>query len=240
MRKPEKFKIPESVTLDKLGPEIKVKVRKSNKAKRYLIRIIPHQPAELILPSNNFEVGYRFLLQKEAWVRKKLLNNSNKPVPADHGQLPIWGKAHTLQYIEASYSKIQLHEDRLELYSPFLENRGTLIACLSEVLTEKLYIFAKNISKKYNLSFTKIKITNNKSNWGSCCNKGILSFNWRLIFAPQEVVYYVVAHEMCHLLEMNHSPRFWNLVEQICPSYKLHKAWLKENGSLLHLYLSKN
>jgi hypothetical protein len=233
------IKIPEFVNLDKLGPELKVKVRTSTRAKRYLIRIKHHKTAELILPSNNFEVGYRFLLQKEAWVRKKLLNYSDKLAFADYNQLPIWGKARALQYIEAPHSGIKIHEDRLQVYSPFLKRRDTLMRHLSEALFEKIQNFAKLIGGKYNLSFTKIRITNNKSNWGSCSSKGILSFNWRLIFTPVEVIHYVVIHEMCHLLEMNHSPRFWLLVKQIYPDYKFYKAWLKENGSLLHLYLLK-
>jgi predicted metal-dependent hydrolase len=73
------------------------------------------------------------------------------------------------------------------------------------------------------------------------------NFKWRqkrsfltLVLAPHEVLYYVVVHEMCHLLEMNHSERFWSLVSDLCPDYKMHKLWLKENGMRLHQYLNKD
>ena len=92
-------------------------------------------------------------------------------------------------------------------------------------------------SAKHDLSFSKIRIMNNKNKWGSCSSKGVLSFNWRLIFAPKEILEYLVVHEMCHIIEMNHSVRFWNLVETLYPNYKLAKLWLKGNGMRLHQYL---
>ena len=64
---------------------------------------------------------------------------------------------------------------------------------------------------------------------------GNVSFNWRLIGAPPEVLDYVVVHELAHLQEMNHSPRFWALVQAFCPSFAQHKAWLKANGGRLML-----
>jgi predicted metal-dependent hydrolase len=66
----------------------------------------------------------------------------------------------------------------------------------------------------------------------------VLSFNWRLVFAPKEILEYLVVHEMCHMIEMNHSMRFWNLVEKLYPDYKVAKLWLKQNGVRLHQYLS--
>ncbi|KEC56117.1 M48 family metallopeptidase [Bartonella koehlerae] len=72
-----------------------------------------------------------------------------------------------------------------------------------------------------------------KSRWGSCSIHGNLSFSWRLVMAPQEVVEYVVAHEVAHLIEMNHGPKFWALCEKLCPKSKIYRAWLKENGHIL-------
>ena len=95
---------------------------------------------------------------------------------------------------------------------------------------------AREITNEQNLQFSEIKLSNNKSTWGSCSNKGRLLFNWRLIFVPLETLYYVVVHEMCHLVEMNHSSRFWNLVSNLCPDYKAHKQWLKINSYRLHHY----
>lgn len=78
-----------------------------------------------------------------------------------------------------------------------------------------------------------IRIKAQKTRWGSASTKGNLNFNWKLIMAPVEVIDYVVIHELCHLKEMNHSKRFWDLVKQYDPQYQEHRRWLKENGDLL-------
>ena len=83
------------------------------------------------------------------------------------------------------------------------------------------------------VTYATISIRDQKTRWGSCSSKGNLSFSWRLILAPPKVLDYVVVHELCHRKEMNHSPRFWALVESLVPDYKTHRKWLKENGEKL-------
>jgi len=82
-------------------------------------------------------------------------------------------------------------------------------------------------------SFGKITIKNQKKRWGSCSSARNLNFNYRLVMAPQEVMDYVVVHELCHLRQMNHSAAFWKEVEMVLPDYKVHKKWLERNGELL-------
>ncbi len=83
--------------------------------------------------------------------------------------------------------------------------------------------------------YTSVTIRDQKTRWGSCSSRGTLSFNYRLIFAPSEVLDYVVVHELCHLTHMNHSKDFWNMVASVMPEYKLHKKWLREHGHELTL-----
>jgi hypothetical protein len=78
-----------------------------------------------------------------------------------------------------------------------------------------------------------VRVRDQKRRWGSCSAQGALNFNWRLVLAPPEVLDYVVVHELCHLKELNHSPRFWAHVEQVLPEYRRLRAWLRENGALL-------
>ncbi len=82
----------------------------------------------------------------------------------------------------------------------------------------------------------KISLKDTRSRWGSCSSTGSLSFSWRLIFAPPEVLDYLAAHEVAHLVEMNHSNRFWRTVHDICPHVESAEKWLKRNGSSLHRY----
>lgn len=98
-----------------------------------------------------------------------------------------------------------------------------------EVFTERLKFFQKMLGVEYN----SINIRDQKTRWGSCSGRKNLSFSWRLIMSPQEVLDYVVVHELCHLIHMNHSKKFWETVESIIPQYKIRKKWLKENSALL-------
>lgn len=83
------------------------------------------------------------------------------------------------------------------------------------------------------VTYGRITIRNQRTRWGSCSSKGNLNFNWRLIFAPEEVVDYIVVHELAHRKEMNHSRAFYNVVASVLPDYKVQEKWLKENGEKL-------
>ncbi len=91
---------------------------------------------------------------------------------------------------------------------------------------------AKSIGKEID-SVNRITIRNQKTRWGSCSSKGNLNFNWRLLMAPAEILDYVVVHELCHLLYLNHSKQFWQAVGKILPDYPKRRSWLKANGILL-------
>ena len=81
--------------------------------------------------------------------------------------------------------------------------------------------------------YHRITIRTQRTRWGSCSSKGNLNFNCLLGLAPPEVLDYVVVHELCHLIEMNHSKQFWDAVEKVMPCYKIHRRWLKDNGNKL-------
>lgn len=94
-------------------------------------------------------------------------------------------------------------------------------------------VFAERLAvcnARYGFTYGRVTIKEQKSRWGSCSRKGNLNFNWRLLLAPPPVLDYVVIHELCHLKELNHSPRFWRLVAQTCPDYATHRAWLRRHG----------
>lgn len=223
------------ITLDKLGHDIKIPVRYSSKAKRISIRV-NHNGAELILPNKHYDLGYKFLLSKEGWVRKKL-QNVIKLESIDAKTIPIFGEIYSLQNIEANYCKVIINNDLIEIYSNNSNDKSVLIKFLQDKLLLEITKLVDFFSAKYNLAFSKIRIMNNKNKWGSCSSKGVLSFNWRLVFASKDILEYLVVHEMCHIIEMNHSVRFWNLVEKLYPNYKLAKLWLKKNSVRLHQYL---
>lgn len=101
-----------------------------------------------------------------------------------------------------------------------------------EIFEQKVSYYAQMMG----VSYGRIAIRDQKTRWGSCSGEGNLNFNWRLIFAPAGVLDYVVVHELAHRKEMNHSPRFWMVVEDTMPEYRKYQKWLKENGRGLHRY----
>jgi predicted metal-dependent hydrolase len=101
------------------------------------------------------------------------------------------------------------------------------------VAFDQLSTLAEEHAVKYGVTFRHIRIGNQTTRWGSCSRSGTLSFNWRLALMPENIRRYIVIHEICHLKEMNHSPRFWSLVAAQCPEYKLSRQWLRKNRDSL-------
>ena len=97
------------------------------------------------------------------------------------------------------------------------------------VLPERVQYYAQILGVTYG----RITIRSQRSRWGSCSAKGNLNFNCLLMLCPEEVRDYVVIHELCHRKELNHSAAFWAEVEKVCPDYRVHRKWLKDNGTSL-------
>ncbi|MFN2216487.1 MAG: M48 family metallopeptidase [Anaerolineales bacterium] len=100
-----------------------------------------------------------------------------------------------------------------------------------EIFSER----AEKFSKLHSYNYGKIRISSARTRWGSCSSKGTLSFTWRLVMAPMEIIDYVIIHELVHLKIKNHSSTFWNKVQELEPDYKRKRKWLKDNGHLLSL-----
>lgn len=107
----------------------------------------------------------------------------------------------------------------------------TEIHKLADLALKVISVKVKHYAGLMNVQYGRITIRNQKTRWGSCSSKGNLNFNCLLMLAPDEVVDYVVIHELCHLIEMNHSKAFWKQVEQVMPDYKKHRKWLKDHGN---------
>jgi predicted metal-dependent hydrolase len=94
----------------------------------------------------------------------------------------------------------------------------------------RIGLIAQSEAAALGVSYSRLTMRDQRSRWGSCSSKGGLSFNWRLVLAPHDVLDYVVVHEICHLVELNHGPAFWALVKRRRPAYAESKAWLDEHG----------
>lgn len=184
-----------------------------------------------------------FLNRNIDWVRERL-DSLPRPVPfCDGALLPLRGEFHRIVFTgkrqsggivqrEANADGIsELHIAGRDEHAP-RRLRDWLIEEARRDLDERVVHHARNLGVKAK----RIAIRDQATRWGSCSTTGVLSFSWRLILAPGRILDYVAAHEVAHLAEMNHGPKFWALVERTMPRMKEAKTWLQLYGLDLHQY----
>lgn len=133
-----------------------------------------------------------------------------------------------LKHLSRFEKQKELHPSQQR--SPLSEkDRARFISIARDIFTKKTAYYARIM----NVSYGRISIREQKTRWGSCSSKGNLNFNWRLILAPEEVLDYVVVHELAHRREMNHSKAFYAVVESVLPDYRAARRWLREHGDSL-------
>lgn len=223
-----------------LREQYNIRIRKSTKAKNMVIRII-NQHVELVLPLGISEkFGYQFLINKEKWIKDKLKNISTNFIDPKfiHSKYPIFGQPHELVHTETTiYTSVFIKNNQLIVNSKKCDLKNTLKLFLKNILSAEINTLCTFYAEQHHFKYNKILIKELRTKWGSCSSLKNLNFNWRIIFAPKNVLQYLVIHELCHLKEMNHSDKFWNLVEKIDPNYKESRLWLKKNGRQLYNYL---
>ncbi len=179
------------------------------------------------------------LMQMGRSVDRKLAENRRNHPVSDGSTLMIEGAPHVIRLSRASRVQGAAADGVFHLSLPHPEDdaavRAAIRAALSERalrrIRERLQYYVPRVGKAPG----RITIREQKTRWGSCSGKGNLNFNWKLIMAPPPVLDYVVIHELCHLWEFNHSPRFWALVEKQMPDYRAWRKWLKDHAEDLYL-----
>ncbi|MBA1332620.1 zinc metalloprotease [Candidatus Endoriftia persephone str. Guaymas] len=143
------------------------------------------------------------------------------------------GRNYRIAITDTASGKIEFA--RQFLIPPNLAERGpkALASWYFTRAEQKILPRVEHYARKLGVEYGSAKVSDSKFRWGSCTVNNNLSFNWRLIKAPMSVIDYVVVHELAHLIEANHTPRFWNIVKAQVPATEKAKAWLKEHGALL-------
>lgn len=245
MGKPREPKAIASERLRVSGLDEPVEVRRHPTARRMTLRVSRTKRAVIVtLPLRcNLKQAGQFLTTNLDWVRERL-TSMPEPVPfADGGLIPLRGVPHLVVFVGprrgAPVSLVPTAADQLdEIHvAGALEHaprrlRDWLIGeAKTDLTTRSLHHAAK-----LGLSVGRITVRDQTSRWGSCSSTGNLSYSWRLILAPADILDYVAAHEVAHLKEMNHGPNFWALVRETFPDLDQAKEWLQVYGLDLHRY----
>ncbi len=202
---------------------------------------------EVVLPEHvHSDHAERMMREYSEWVLKKvaLFDEIKKRQQArlsdDEKTLLFHGKKMTvIKETRAAFGKTEkIRIDTNRIYLPvngYSKAQASLVfqKFLKELARSEITAMAEALSQKLGTNYARITIRDQRTRWGACSARKSLSFNWRLVMAPPEVAEYVVIHELAHLIEMNHSIRFWKIVEKHCPDYKKRRLWLKKNGHLL-------
>jgi predicted metal-dependent hydrolase len=218
---------------------VPVSVRVSPRARRIGLRIdAAERRVELVLPHDApAELGLRFLKSKQGWIATRL-KSLPRAVPFVEGAIvPVLGVPHRIsRSLDPSAPPVMITagEIRVRGDPQFISRRvrDHLATLAHAELARRARPLAVGIGHK----IARVSVRDTKSRWGSCASSGNLSFSWRLIFTPEPIIDYVVAHEVAHLAEMNHGPRFWRLVESLSPNSATPRAWLDRHRAELFSY----
>jgi predicted metal-dependent hydrolase len=221
-----------------------IKIDKIIRSKRRTISLTISDEGYLIVKTP-LKISQEYLTdliqKKRDWIlknQKHILDNLTKIPPKQYNE------GESFLFLGESY-KLQLSDQRIPLV--FTDNFFLLskkhqpkgLKVFQDWYKKKaLEIFnqrAAYFSDLYNISYTLLKISTAKRQWGSCTIRGNLNINWRLIMAPMEVIDYVIIHELAHIIQRNHSSRFWGLVKKMMPEYEAQREWLRKNKYYLRL-----
>ena len=178
----------------------------------------------------------QFVASKESWILKHI-EKTKKRFRKNPNELYLFGKKYCLKIINSKDEKLTVNNDEIIIEA---KNRKRAVDCLKDYLQAKTKNRIENLLAEY-AGYLKYRVSGRivykfyKSKWGSCSANNKLSFNAALAMAPREIIEYIFIHEIAHLEVKNHSRRFWQEVEKMDPSYKIHRRWLSQNRDMLKI-----
>ncbi len=184
-----------------------------------------------------------FIRSKTDWIKKAIARQQQEKKEIGEKQYRggeafyYQGKKYPLEIIEVRDFQpcLVFSGRRFYLNSPGTKETGEKLFAFWYKARAKEYLTARveHFSRIFGCPKTAVKITSARNRWGSCGAENNISFSFRLMMAPPDVIDYVVIHELMHIQQKNHSTKFWTLVARSMPEYKIHRRWLKDNGHLL-------
>lgn len=227
-------KLKESLQLF-LGREIRpVQVKRNKRAKRLTLRVEPMGDIYLTVPLRCSDKRMRgFVDEHREWIQQQL-DKALPPIPfkAD-GIIPLRGEKHRIVHEPLLHGIVHKRGDEIIVSGDRAHLPRRLKDYLKKEAKKDFECAVEKHSGKLGVKIKRIQVRDPRTRWGSCSVEGVICFSWRLIFAPPYVLDYLAAHEVAHLRVMDHSKKFWDLTEKLCPETPRARAWLKANGNML-------
>lgn len=217
------------------GQTVSYDVRRSTRARR--ARIVVHQwdGVEVVVPTRApADAAERLVRSHGDWLLARLAERPAAPPPLQDGAVIPWRGGNLPVHVRTGAGRARLTSTELTIAVGDPGDPDRVRAAVERVaraearreLTEEVAFAASALGVRV----AAISIRDPRTRWGSCTSTGRLSFSWRLVLAPPEVLRYVAVHEVCHILEPNHQPVFWALVERLQPGWRAQRLWLRRHG----------
>ena len=210
-------------------------IRRSPRARRIRVKVDPHDGIEVVIPQRATQKEARAAVAElRPWIDRKLAEaeRARTSLASPPGTVPFLG-AHL--HVRHDQQRTRAHRKQDVLHLPAANAHQALERWYRTEARRQIEPRLRLATNALGRPHTTLAIRNQRTRWGSCSSTGAMSFNWRLMLAPEPVLDYVVWHEACHLVVMDHSKRFWALVERHLPGYHEPRRWLRQNGAALVL-----
>lgn len=213
-----------------------VVIRRSARARRISLKVdLRDGTVTLVLPPRaTVAAGERFLAEQRQWVAQRLAALPAAQPLMDGATMPYRGVPHVIRHRPGSRGTVWIEQGEIHVAGAIEHLPRRLTDWLKRQARATLEPRVLELSASIGKRVRRVTVREMKTRWGSCSSEGQLSFSWRLILAPDTVADYLVAHEVAHLLHMDHSPRFWAAVDRLTPHRRSGEAWLKRHGATLH------
>jgi hypothetical protein len=215
--------------------EIEFTVRRSTRARRVRVNVRAHTSVEVVLPAHAPDRAAAAAVRELApWIERRLSEGRQAlaHVAERAGTVPYLGAP--LVLVPQS-GRTRAHRNGEKLFVPLGEYRPAVERLYRRLARPEIAARLDAAVASVGASYSGLSIRAQSTRWASCSASGAMSFNWRLLLAPESVLEYVVWHEVCHLDVRDHSPRFWALVESRCPDWRAQRDWLRLHGATLVL-----
>ncbi len=221
------------------GREIPLVVRRNPRARRLTLRLaVASDGVVVTIPDGApFADGVALARKNSAWIEDKVATRPGRVAFADGAAVPLRGIDHEIRHVPGAAAETRAEEGRILIGGAAGSLPTRLGGWFRREARGDLAVQVARLASRLDRPVGRISVRDTRSRWGSCSADGNLSFSWRLILAPPPVLAYVAAHELAHLVERNHGPRFWALVARLGGEGMVEgRAWLRRNGPGLHRY----